>query len=753
MKNLLVAMLSWLSLLAITVHAPAQAAQATFVAIGRVSSVVINTGVLSQFFPIQPRVGDLITYEHTFESATLGDGQLPPNATRYYGAILSSRLTIGANPPFVFPLSGNGAGEANYISVADTLGIYYTIVGSQSPTAHSFSIDFSGGPVGYFPANALPTLPPDIARFARPTFGFAAASGGKLDTVEGILTAISAKTTDFTLVAFDGITQKLVRLDPRTAQVTEIGSLGIPIDIMDGMAFDPAEKVLYAMARGAAGATLLRIDPQTGRATVATPLAFPQDRSSFRDLAFGPGGQLYGLTMGGGNNGNLVRIDKTTGALTEIAFIQSPTGLAYHPSRDAERLFAYSWNFPPNNLLLAITPGSGASEAVGTLTNGSHPLAADPNSTRFFGIGSDCIGCPRYLALLEVGAPNVQIGPISDGIIMAMEVVPVTSSAPPGTAAIAVKAGGSGSGSVTTADGSISCGPVCSAYIAIGSRVRLTATADPDSMFVGWSRAGCTSSRPCSLVVKSDELIVATFVRKPLSSTAKIIYVGVCGAGYLVDDSCLAGQGWYDPREVPSLSAFNPLSESDLDLLAANYSGLDAIALRVGRVFPGSVTLVTGFSVGSVIADLNPFGIRSNVPAIVDLVTEVYRPGDKVYLVGHSSGAAIIQEAAERLHRRDVPVDMTAQIDSVGLFDARVAPNVRVAFNFFYPRLSAVECTVSGESELRRANRRVQTTIINLPIPNPSGPAPADGFCASHKNLDNDPRVWRRVLEFISTGR
>lgn len=324
---------------------------------------------------------------------------------------------------------------------------------------------------------------------------------------------------------------------------------------------------------------------------------------------------------------------------------------------------------------------------------------------------------------------------------------------PDGTVLITLSKNGTGAGTVVSADGNINCGNTCGALVATDSRVKLTAVADPGSMFVGWGRTGCALSKPCSFPASKSEVVTATFVPKPLSTAAKIIYVGVCGAGYLFDDTCLAAQGWYDPRDVGALSGFNPLNDSDLNIVAANYSGLDAIGLRVGRLFPSSVTLVTGFSVASVYGDLNPFGIRNNVPSIVDFVATVYRPGDKVYLVGHSSGGGIIQDVAFELRSRRIPVQLTAQIDSIGL-DAKVADNVVRAMNFFYPRHSLLECTIAGENNILPSKPGKQATVItNLSIDNPVGPETAGASCRFHKNMDNDQRVWTPIMEFISSGR
>jgi hypothetical protein len=179
--------------------------------------------------------------------------------------------------------------------------------------------------------------------------------------------------------------------------------------------------------------------------------------------------------------------------------------------------------------------------------------------------------------------------------------------------------------------------------------------------------------------------VEATFIVRPPAGAPKPIYIGICGAGELIDDSCLIGQGWYDPRGVSQFSGLNPLSNDDLDIVANINSGLDSIGLRVGALHPNSVTIVAGFSLRSILSEINPL-IRQNVQSVVDLVVHFYVLGDKVYLAGHSAGGAIVHGVADKLNAKGIPVQMTAQIDSIGLGDAKVPVNVTRAFNYFYPR-------------------------------------------------------------------
>lgn len=72
---------------------------------------------------------------------------------------------------------------------------------------------------------------------------------------------------------------------------------------------------------------------------------------------------------------------------------------------------------------------------------------------------------------------------------------------------------GNGRGRVQSADGSIDCGPRCSATYASGATVELRASADPGSMFAGWSGANCTGRGACRVVASDASTVSASFIK------------------------------------------------------------------------------------------------------------------------------------------------------------------------------------------------------------------------------------------------
>lgn len=57
--------------------------------------------------------------------------------------------------------------------------------------------------------------------------------------------------------------------------------------------------------------------------------------------------------------------------------------------------------------------------------------------------------------------------------------------------------------------------------------------------------------------------------------------------------------------------------------------------------------------------------------------------GPKVVIYGHSFGGWASLSLARRLQENDIPVELTVQIDSVGLTDKTVPPNVKESANYY----------------------------------------------------------------------
>ncbi|HET6999114.1 MAG TPA: hypothetical protein VFI03_11045, partial [Solirubrobacterales bacterium] len=81
---------------------------------------------------------------------------------------------------------------------------------------------------------------------------------------------------------------------------------------------------------------------------------------------------------------------------------------------------------------------------------------------------------------------------------------------------LTVKKSGSGSGTVSSAPGGISCGATCQASFNHGTEVTLTAAAGADSEFKGWSGA-CTGTGACKVTLSAAKEVSAEFATTPVT--------------------------------------------------------------------------------------------------------------------------------------------------------------------------------------------------------------------------------------------
>jgi hypothetical protein len=93
----------------------------------------------------------------------------------------------------------------------------------------------------------------------------------------------------------------------------------------------------------------------------------------------------------------------------------------------------------------------------------------------------------------------------------------IAEDAGQGAYTLSVSKVGTGSGTVTSGDGFINCGSVCSFTYDSGTRVTLTATPAQGSLFAGWSGCDSTQGNSCVVTVNSGRTVTATFnVATPL---------------------------------------------------------------------------------------------------------------------------------------------------------------------------------------------------------------------------------------------
>lgn len=93
-------------------------------------------------------------------------------------------------------------------------------------------------------------------------------------------------------------------------------------------------------------------------------------------------------------------------------------------------------------------------------------------------------------------------------------------AAPPGPFTLTVVKAGDGKGDVTSSPAGIDCGATCSAPLAAGTSVTLTAKPSVGATFKGWSGGGCSGSgATCTVTMSAAVSVTATFAVEELALT------------------------------------------------------------------------------------------------------------------------------------------------------------------------------------------------------------------------------------------
>lgn len=198
--------------------------------------------------------------------------------------------------------------------------------------------------------------------------------------------------------------------------------------------------------------------------------------------------------------------------------------------------------FPPSNLQIPALSFSPASWDFGSVLSGgtspSQSFTITNTGTGNLVIGTISISgtnpsdftkltdtcSSQTLAPSGSCAVGVEFTPHSSGTKSASLTVPanypaLSNAALSGTAltsyTLTVSKGGTGSGSVTSSPAGINCGTTCSGLYGQGAAVGLTAVADANSTFTGWSGGGCSGTGTCNVTMNSNTTVAASFSMTP----------------------------------------------------------------------------------------------------------------------------------------------------------------------------------------------------------------------------------------------
>lgn len=110
----------------------------------------------------------------------------------------------------------------------------------------------------------------------------------------------------------------------------------------------------------------------------------------------------------------------------------------------------------------------------------------------------------------------------------------------------------------------------------------------------------------------------------------------------------------------------------------------------------------------------------------------------KVILVGHSMGGWAMMSVARELRSRDIPVELTVQVDSVGITDYTIPRNVKSAA-IFHANDALMFLTTK---HLRREDPEHTKMLENITVAG-----------AGHQSITRDPRIRELVIKTVQDLR
>ena len=127
----------------------------------------------------------------------------------------------------------------------------------------------------------------------------------------------------------------------------------------------------------------------------------------------------------------------------------------------------------------------------------------------------------------------------------------------------------------------------------------------------------------------------------------------------------------------------------------------------------------------------------------------------RLILYGQSFGGAAVVKFARQMDALGVPVRLTVQVDSVGIGDEEIPPNVGAAANLFQQN----GFLIRGESRIRAADPTRTRVLGNFEYDYDDRDIDLSGLSwfktigrVAHAKMDRDPEVWARVEALLVEG-
>jgi YVTN family beta-propeller protein len=419
--------------------------------------------------------------------------------------------------------------------------------------------------------------------------GFGAFSGGSITVVDG--------ATNSTVSISDPHAPCAVAVNPATNKIYVTNLNSNDVSVIDGetnslttiadpnaispvaVAVNPITNKIYVANQGNSlygssnPGSVTVIDGATGSTTtVSDPHANTPNSVAVNATT----DKIYVANTGnstGTNHGNVTVID---GATNSTSTVTDPNALA--PGGPDSRGFGLAVDTATNSIYVVnqrssnVTLIDGATDFTTTITdpNAFAPVAVavDPITNRIYVTNAGCsvtsIGCQNPGSVTVINGATKSATTIIDPKANAPEAVAVDAMTNQiyvlnefsgnltvidggGIATahtLVVLLGGSGSGTVTSNPAGIDCDiSSCIASFAVGTKVRLSASAASGSQFFLWSgacQAGPVLFHPCDLTTNQDQFVTATFNS---TSPADVVVPNAVGQTQAAATAAITGAG------------------------------------------------------------------------------------------------------------------------------------------------------------------------------------------------------------------
>lgn len=127
----------------------------------------------------------------------------------------------------------------------------------------------------------------------------------------------------------------------------------------------------------------------------------------------------------------------------------------------------------------------------------------------------------------------------------------------------------------------------------------------------------------------------------------------------------------------------------------------------------------------------------------------------RIILFGQSLGGWAVVRLARELNKAGIPVLLTVQVDSVGVADSVIPPNVRAAANLFQRDFWPVR----GAPEIRAADPKRTRILGNFQyrydpgfVVSPDESVARMVLMGAHNKMELDPAVWEQVEKLVDSA-